>query len=161
MRRAARQRLVLLGIAIVLVALAGWQWRRDQASAPGALTELAPDTVSRVELTLPGYPPERYARHDGRWLAGDGRRADEGRLEDLTAIAAAPVANWRPLADFDPARIGVAAPMAVLKLDEVTLRFGDISATGPLRYVQVGDRVALVPVNDTPRPGRREAVPIH
>ena len=161
MRRAARQRLLLFAVVLVLVALAGWQWRRDRADAPGSLAGLSPAAVSRVELTMPGYPTERYTRRDGRWLADDGRGADDGRLDELTAIADAPVAGWRPLADFDPARIGLARPVAVLRLDDVTLRFGDISATGPLRYVQVGDRVALVPVDRTPRPGRREAVPIH
>jgi hypothetical protein len=161
MRRAARQRLfLLLGVA-VLVALAAWQWHRDAAAAPGVLTDLDPAAITRVALTLQGGQPEQYARRDGHWWRIDGApaRADDGRLEELTEIAAAPVASWRPLRDFDPARIGLARPVATLVLDDRTLRFGDTSATGPLRYVQAGDRVALVSVRYTPRPGRHDVIP--
>ncbi|HEX5307155.1 MAG TPA: hypothetical protein VFW82_13820 [Dyella sp.] len=163
MRRAARQRLfLLLGVA-VLVALAAWQWQRDAAAAPGALTGLDPAAVSRVTLTLQGSATEHYAKRDGHWWRTDGTpaRADDGRLDELTEIAAAPVASWRPLGDFDPARIGLAKPMATLVLDDQTLRFGDILATGPLRYVQAGERVALVSLRYTPRPARRDAMTAH
>ncbi len=160
MGRAARQRLfLLLGVA-ALVALAAWQWQREAAAAPGALTGLDPAAITRVTLTLQGGPPEHYAKRDDHWWRTDGTpaRADDGRLDELTDIAAAPVASWRPLDDFDPARIGLARPMATLVLDDRTLHFGDTSATGPLRYVQAGDRVALVSVRYTPRPGRRDAI---
>ena len=160
MRRATRHRLILLFAAAVLVALAVWQWQREAAEAPGALTGLDPVAVSRVALTLQGGVAEHYARRDGHWWRTDGTpmRADDGRLDELTEIAAAPVASWRPLGDFDPARVGLAKPMATLVLDDQTLRFGDTSATGPLRYVQVGNRVALVSVRYTPRPARRDAI---
>lgn len=161
MRRAARQRLfLLLGVA-ALVALAAWQWHRDAAAAPGALTDLDPAAISRVALTLQGGPPEQYVKRDGHWWRDDGAttRTDDGRLDELTEIAAAPVASWRPLGDFDPARIGLAKPMATLVLDDRTLHFGGTLATGPLRYVQVGERVALVSVRFTPRPGRHDAIP--
>lgn len=160
MRRAARQRLfLLLGVA-ALVALAAWQWHRDAAAAPGALTALDPAAITRVTLTLQGGQPEHYARRDGHWWRTDGTpaRADDGRLDELTEIAAAPVASWRPLGDFEPARIGLAKPMATLVLDDQTLRFGDTSATGPLCYVQAGDRVALVSVRYTPRPATHDAI---
>lgn len=160
MRRAARQRLALvLGVA-VLAAAALWQWRHDNAASPATLLPLDPGAITRVSLTLPGDPPEHYVRRDGHWWrdANPPVPADEGRLEQLTGLAAAQAFDWRPLSDFDPARIGLTRPVATLTLDDRTLRFGDTSATGPLRYVQVGDRVAQVSLHDTPRPPKRDAI---
>jgi hypothetical protein len=71
------------------------------------------------------------------------------------------VLSWRPLADFDPARIGLAPPSVVLTLDGHALAFGEAAVTGPLRYVRAGDRVALVSVRFTPRPARNGAAKPH
>jgi hypothetical protein len=163
MRRAARQRLLLLLAVAVRIAGALWQWQRDAAVAPGALLTLAPDAVERITLTLPGHPVEHYEKRAGHWWQIDGTPApaDDGRLGELAEFAAAPVASWRPLSDFQPARIGLSPPMATLQLDEQILRFGDTAATGPLRYVQVGQRVALVSARYTPRPSRGEALQAH
>lgn len=160
MRRTTRQRLVLLLGVALLIALALSQWRRDEAAAPGALLALSPDAIHRVALTLQGHPAEHYEKRNGRWWRTDGTPApaDDGRLGELTEFAAAPVASWRPLSEFDPAHIGLSPPMATLQLDDQTLRFGETSVTGPLRYVQVGSRVALVSARYTPRPSRSEAM---
>jgi hypothetical protein len=160
MRRATRQRLVLvLGVAVLAIA-ALWQWRHDAAQSPTTLLPLDPDAITRVSLAFPGQPTEHYVRRDGHWWrdAHPPVPADEGRLEQLTGLAAARAFDWRPLSDFDPARIGLTRPVATLTLDDRTLRFGGTSATGPLRYVQVGDRVAQVSVHDTPRPPKRDAI---
>jgi len=157
MRRKARQRWIALGIASALLVLAGVQYLHDRRDAPGTLLERDPAAVTSVKLTLPGQPPESYRRHDGHWWQADGQRADDGRLQELTEIAQAPVIGWRPAADFDPAKIGLAPPIAKLELDGQTLDFGTTAVTGPLRYVRVGARVALVPLRYTPRPATRDA----
>ena len=161
MKRATRQRLWLLALALPLLVAAGWQWRRDRQDDPGTLLGLDPATIQRIDLQLPGGDAEHYARRDGRWQAVDGTASatDEGRLADLAATAAAPVLSWRPLADFDPARIGLAPPVAVLSLDGRALAFGEVSVTGPQRYVRVGDRVALISVRFTPRATRTTRAP--
>lgn len=154
MKRAARQRgLLLLGVA-VLLAVALWQYRRDQAAAPGTLLPLDPAAISHVELRLQRGSTEHYVKRDGHWWRTDGTpaRADDGRLDELTEIASAPVLSWRPASDFEPAKIGLQPPMAVLRLDGQMLEFGETSVTGPQRYVRVGKRVALVSVRYTPRP---------
>ena len=154
MKRAARQRGVLWVVVALLLALALWQYRRDQASAPGTLLALDPAGITQVELRLQRGPVEHYAKRDGHWWRTDGTpaRSDDGRLDELTQIAQAPVLGWRPARDFDPARIGLQPPLATLRLDGQTLEFGETAVTGPQRYVRVGARVALVPVRYTPRP---------
>jgi hypothetical protein len=161
MRRAARQRWILPGIALVLLALAAVQYLHDRRQAPGTLLDLDPAAITSVTLTLSGQPPERYRRHDGHWWQPDGQRADDGRLQELTEIAQAPVISWRPAADFDAAKIGLAPPVARLTLDDEAVDFGTTAVTGPLRYVRVGARIALVPLRYTPRPATRDAERIH
>ena len=162
MKRRARQRWWLLAIAVPLIAAAGWQWRSDRQAEPGTLLGLDPASVQRIDLAWDGGAAEHYARQDGHWRAVDGTTSpvDEGRLADLAATAAAPVLSWRPLADFDPARIGLAPPSVVLSLDGHPLAFGEAAVTGPLRYVRAGDRVALVSVRFTPRPTKAKAAPL-
>ena len=154
MKRAARQRgFLLLGVALLLI-LALWQYRRDQAAAPGSLLALDPTSITQVELRLQHAPVEHYAKRGNHWWRTDGtpRRSDDGRLDELTQIAQAPVLSWRPARDFNPAKIGLQPPLAVLRLDGQTLEFGETSVTGPQRYVRVASRVALVSVRYTPRP---------
>lgn len=151
MRRAARQRFLLLGAVAVLLALALLQYARDQRASPGPLLALDPATVSQVQVTFGHAPTERYVKRAGHWWRSDGSRADDGRLDEMTAIAQAPVVRWRPSSDFDPARIGLAPPLAQLRLDGQAIDFGTSAVTGPLRYVRVGARVALIPLRYAPR----------
>jgi len=159
MKRVARQRLTMLAVAVVLVAAAAWQWQRDRHDAPGTLLKLAPADVTQIELRIGHGPTEHYAKRDGHWWRTDDTtaRADDGRLAELADTAAASVLSWRPVSDFDPTRIGLAPPVAVLSLDGQRLEFGETSVTGPQRYVRVDDRVALVSVRYTPRPATQEA----
>lgn len=153
MKRAARQRLILLLAVLALLALALWQSQREARQAPGTLLPLDPTRISQIVLTLPGAPPLRYARRDGHWwrIGDTPARAIDSRLDTLADTAAAPVLDWRPASDFDPARIGLAPPRAVLELDGQRLEFGETSATGPQYYVRVGKRIALVPARYMPR----------
>jgi hypothetical protein len=159
MKRATRQRLWLATGILVIVAIAGWQWQQDRAQATGTLLTLDPAGVHDISLALGSGSTEHFARRDGHWWRTDGTpaRADDGRLGELADTAAAAVLSWRPLHDFDPGKIGLATPMAVLTLDGQRLEFGETSVTGPQRYVRVGDRVALISVRYTPRGATGEA----
>lgn len=155
-----RQRLVLLAGVAVLVALALWQWQADRARGPGTLLSIVPAAVTRIALRLGPGPMEHYEMRDHHWWRVDGtpRRADDGRLGELAATAAAPVIDWRAARDFDPAKIGLAPPSAVLILNGQQLAFGGMSVTGPQTYVRAGSRIALVSVRDVPRPSLTDSV---
>jgi hypothetical protein len=163
MKRASRQRLLLLFVATLLLAVAGWQLRHDARHAPGTLLALDPATINHITLALPGAPTMHYERRGGHWWRLDGTpaRAIDGRLNELAGTAAAGVLGWRPASDFDPARIGLAPPRAVLSLDGQTLEFGETSVTGPQRYVRVGQRVALVAERYMPRSPAIKTTELH
>jgi hypothetical protein len=153
-QRASRQRLGWVVAVLALLALAAWQWRHDASAEPGSVLDLAPEQVTRIALGIGGAQALHYAKRDGHWWQTDGtpRRADDGRLAELAATAAAPVLSWRAASDFDPARIGLTPPQAVLSLDGRILEFGSTAATGAQRYVRVGQRIALLPEHYSPRP---------
>ena len=155
MKRAYRQLLWLLLAVLALLGLASWQWQRDVSQETGSLTRLEPTSITRISLTLSSAAPLNYEkRGDGHWWRIDGtpsRVTDDDRLNDLTDIAAARVLSWRPASDFEPAKIGLALPRAVLLLNGQKLEFGESSVTGPQHYVRVGDRVALVSSRYMPR----------
>lgn len=163
MKRAARQRLLLLLAALALMLLAVWQLRRDARNDTGALTSLDPGAISRIALTLPGAPTMHYEKREGHWWRTDGTpaRAIDARLGDLADTAAAHVLSWRPAGDFDAAKIGLAPARAVLRLDGQTLEFGETSVTGPQHYVRVGTRVALVSSRYMPRSPATATTELH
>jgi hypothetical protein len=163
MRRSSRQRLILLLGVLALLLLAGWQWQRDARQAPGHLTALEPGNIRHIALTLPGTPTLHYEKRDGVWWRVDGTpvRANDARLSDLANTAAAHVLSWRPASDFDPAKIGLKPPRAVLSLDGTTLEFGESAVTGPQHYVRVGQRIALVGSRYVPRSPATATTELH
>ncbi len=148
-----RQRFALLFVVLVLAGAALWQWQRDARNDPGTLTALDPTSISQIALSLPGAPTMHYQKRDGHWWRTDGTpsRAIDARLDDLASTAAASVTRWRMADDFDPAKIGLAPPRAVLELDGQRLEFGEASVTGPQHYVRAGQRIALVSSRYMPR----------
>lgn len=146
MKRTLRNRLLLLCAVIALAALVLWFGWRDQQRAPMALTELDPDSITRIELTIAQGAPQVFEKRDGRWwrTAPTKMRGNDERVQRLANLAATPVTRWVNADDFDPAKIGLTQPAATLVLDNVTLRYGALSALDELRYVQINGRVALV-----------------
>ena len=163
MKRATRQRLILLLVVVALLGLAGWQMRQDAQSDPGTLLALDPAGITHVELTLPGAPVMHYEKRDGHWWHTDGTpaRAIDGRLNELADTAVAHVLSWRPASDFDPSKIGLTPPSAILVLDGQSLEFGESSVTGPQHYVRVGQRVALVSTRYMPRSPALQTTELH
>ncbi len=150
MRRAQRRLAwLLLGVA-VLAALALWQWRSAQADA--TLLPLDPAAVTRVEVQRAGQPARHFVKRDGHWYhAGTSHaRADDAHVAALAALARTPVLQWRMTSDVDLAKIGLAAPPVVVRLDGHTLAYGALAAFGPQRFVRVGPRVAVVGARYSP-----------
>ena len=154
------RRLFVAAAVMLLLAAVGWQWHADEADArEHTLTSLDPDTATQMALTLKGLPDQRFERRNGRWVNLDTATTDEGRAEELVSLAATPVADWKPAGDFDPTKIGLAPPTAVLTIDGTRIEFGEMTALGKQRYARVGQRIAFVPAQALPRAPRTQALP--
>ena len=152
MKRALRNRLWLLGAVIALVAIVLWLGARDQRAAPLTLTDLDPDSITRIELTISRQPAQVFEKSGGHWwrVSPSHARGNDEHLQRLAKLALTPVARWAKADEFDPAKVGLTQPAATLMLDGVQLRYGALSALDNLRYVGIGNRVALVPQQDSP-----------
>lgn len=152
MTRANRNLGILAAVASVLVALVLWQGRREYLRHPPALTGLDPGSVTQIELDIPGIARQVFTRRtDGWWrVEPSSARTDDARVQRLAKLAASPVARWIAAAEIEPAKVGLEHPSATLVLNGERLEYGGLTAIGDLRYVRVGDQVALVPRQYSP-----------
>lgn len=152
MKRANRNLAWLAAVAAALVAVVLWTGRRVYLADPPALTRLAPDAITRVEIDVPPLAPQVFERRsDGWWRTRPGlARADGARVARLTRLATTPVARWLPATATSSADTGLAPPSATLVLDGQRLAYGGLTPLDELRYVAVGARIALVPRQYSP-----------
>lgn len=152
MSRANFNLVILALVAAALVAAVLVVGRREYVRDPPTLTALDPANATRVELTVPSLASASFVRSPGgAWSAADsGARADSERVQRLARLAAAPVVRWLPAAELTPAKVGLAHPSATLVVDGHRLEYGGLTALDDLRYVRVGDKVALVPRQYSP-----------
>lgn len=154
-----KTRLLGLTLLLLLIGAVGWQWHADEADArEHTLTALDAASVRHIEVELKGLASQSFDRRDGRWVNATGP-TDEGRAEELASLAETPVASWKPAGDFDPARIGLSPPIAVLVLDGTRIEFGEMTALGKQRYARVAGRIAFVPAQALPRAPRTASLP--
>lgn len=152
----------ILGVVVLLllVGAVGWQWHADDIDGrEHTLTGIDPDAVSRIDVAIRGLPEQRFERRQGHWVDVAGAATDQGRVEEIASLAATPVAVWKPMTEFDAARIGLAPPVATLVIDGTRVDFGEMAALGRQRYARVGDRIAFVPAQALPRAPRTQSLP--
>lgn len=152
MTRSARQLWVLASIAVVLVAAVLWVGRRAYVNDPSTLTHIAADSVTHIELDIPPTASQVFERrNDGWWrVKPSAARGDAGRIERLANLAGSPVVRWIPANEITPAKVGLATPSATLIVNGTRLAYGGLTALGDFRYVEVDQRVALVPRQYSP-----------
>jgi len=151
-KRANRNLLLLAIIAIALVAAVLWVGRREYLRHPPTLTALDPDAVTRIDLDIPAIASQAFERRaDGWWRVKPSEaRGDDTRVQRLARLAATPTARWIPLPNITLSKVGLDHPSATLVLNGTRLEYGGLTAIDDLRYVRVGDQVALVPRQYSP-----------
>src|SRR5699024_8623436 len=123
--------------------------RAERADA--TLLDMAPDAVTRIDIAWAGKPVRHYIKRGTHWYRrGASSRPVDG-LDKMAALAATPVLQWRDAASVDLARIGLATPAVLVRLDGHALVYGALAAFGPQRFVRAGDRIAVVPASYSPR----------
>jgi hypothetical protein len=150
--RANRNLAVLAIVAAVLVAAVLWVGRREYLRDPPAVTSLDPDAVTKVEIDIPPVASQVFAKHHGGWwrVKPSEARADDARVQRLANLAATPVSRWMAASRMNLSKVGLAHPSATLVVNGVRLEYGGLTAIDELRYVKVGDKIALVPRQYSP-----------
>lgn len=149
---ATRNLVVLSVIAAALVAAVLVVGRHEYLKDPPTLTELDPARITHIELDLPPAAAQVFERAaDGAWRdPASGAPVDAARVQRLARLAETPVVRWIPVSAVTPSTLGLAPPSATVLVDGVRLAYGGLSALDDLRYVEVGDKVALVPRQYSP-----------
>ena len=152
MTRANRNLVALAIITAVLVTAVLWVGRREYLRDPPAVTSLDSEAITRIELDIPPVAPQVFEkRHGGWWRVQPSEvRADDARVQRLANLAATPVSRWMAASGIDLAKVGLEHPSATLVLNGVRLDYGGLTAIDELRYVKVGDEIALVPRQYSP-----------
>lgn len=152
MSRATRNLAILAVIAVALIAIVLWIGRRDYLRDPPALTGIDPADVTHIELDIPPLAAQVFERRANDWwrVRPSTMRADDARVQRLANLASTPVARWIPAAKITPDKVGLAHPSATLVVNAVRIEYGGLTAIDDLRYVRVGDKIALVPRQYSP-----------
>lgn len=152
MTRVDRTLIVLAIVAAVLVAAVLWVGHCEYLRDPPAVTSLDPDAVTQIELDIPPVAPQVFEKRHGGWwrVKPSEARADDARVQRLANLAATPVSRWMAASVIDLAKVGLDHPSATLLVDGARLEYGGLTAIDELRYVKVGDKIALVPRQYSP-----------
>jgi hypothetical protein len=150
--RANRNLVVLAIVAGISVAAVLWVGRREYRRDPPTLTPLDSGAVTKIELDIPPVAPQVFEqRHGGWWRVEPAEaRADDARVQRLANLAATPVSRWMAAAGTNLTKVGLEHPSATLVLNGARLEYGGLTAIDELRYVKVGDKIALVPRQYSP-----------
>lgn len=133
----------LLAVIGILALLAAFEpGKKVEEAAP--LTHVDTAAVSRIELA--GKETLSLEKKDGHWHLTTPFQApaNDRRVELLLNIPAKSSNASYPAVAGELARFGLAPPGAVLRLDDLSLEFGDSDPIQQRRYVKVGETLRLV-----------------
>jgi hypothetical protein len=148
MRKSTRSILFLALAVIALGAAVYVELEREIHLAMQPLTALDPASVKRVEILCAAVcRNRRFEQTDAGWqmLEPFAKPADSEAIRRLLAVARAPIRVRLQLRDYDLAKLGLAPPQIVLKLDDVRIDVGDEDPIEHDRYIRVGDTLVRVP----------------
>jgi hypothetical protein len=147
MTRQGRRTTILVAVVVALGLAAIGETLRDRRNALRPLVDPAPRRVAEVALGCAQCTERRFRRIGGHWVmvAPWNVPADVESMERVLGLPATPVRRRFGSARVDPATLGLAPPFATVDLDALRIEFGTTDAIDNLRYVRVGDDVALVP----------------
>lgn len=140
-----KRNLLLLLIVITLALLV---WLRPGIAPPEPaipLTTLQPSSVNHIQISDASGRSIQLQKQAERWrmIAPQPAPANHDRVRQLLGITTTPVHSHFP-APQDLTQFGLAPAGIQLKLNQLTLTFGDIDPVYQRRYVLVDRRIHLI-----------------
>jgi hypothetical protein len=137
--------LIMLLLVTVLALVAYLEPGIDEPETAPPLLSLSPDDVDRIHLRSGADRQIDLERTDHGWMIVAPIRvaANRYRIDTILGLAQAD-SHARYPATQAPASFGLDPPRATVRLNDVTIAFGDSEPLHHRRYVQVGDQVHLI-----------------
>ena len=147
MRRSTRN-LLLLALAVAMLGGAVYaELERERTLGVQPLTSLDPATIQRVEIRCSDCQTRRFERAGTGWrmLEPYAQAANTDSVARLLAVAMAPVRTRAKIAEYDPAKLGLAPAQFTLKYDDLTIEIGNEDPIEHDRYVKLDGELLRVP----------------
>ncbi|MCB1733923.1 MAG: DUF4340 domain-containing protein [Gammaproteobacteria bacterium] len=140
-----RLNLLLLAVVLTLGSLL-WLDHRPPPETIQRLTPLQAEAVRSLRIERQAQEAVVLERNETGWHMRYpwSVRADAERVRRLLGLLSQRSDVTYPLADVDPARLGLMPPRATLVVDGMPIGFGDSEPLNRRRYVRVDDRVHLL-----------------
>jgi len=137
---------LLLLLALGLGAVAYLRPGLDEAEAPQALSQQAPEQAQRLQIERPGREVITLERRKSGWqlIAPIKLPANPFRIDPLLQLRLAISHSSFPADGGVLAQYGLAQPEVWLTIDNERYAFGGVEALNGYRYVMVGGRVHLL-----------------
>lgn len=143
-----KRAIVNLGLLLLVAALGTLAYLQpgiESEEQREPLTGLAPEQVDRIEITRKEGERLLFTRGESGWEIAQPIEgaANEFRIEPLLGVAETESFARYQAEESELAEYGLAQPRAVLRLNDVELRFGDTEPIDHRRYVMIGNTVHL------------------
>jgi len=148
MMRQSSRNILLLTLAVAVLSVGVWvELGREQALAPQPLTALDPGSLQHVEIRCRDCTTRRFERDGAGWrmLEPFAQPANVDAVARLLGVLRASVRTRARLADYDPAKLGLAPAQFTLTYDALTIEIGNEDPIEHDRYVKLGDELLRVP----------------
>jgi len=146
MNRRLLLNLVLLVAVAALIAVVYFEPGIEAPETLPALTELDDDAVTRIRVERADDVLELERRGEQWWVLGEPELpADPLQVDNLLRMTAATPRRSYTAADLDLQQLGLDPAPITVRFDDTAIGVGGTDPLEGLRYVRVGERVALIP----------------
>lgn len=148
-----------LALFLIVAGLAFFVWHQageEKKDTRAPLTTVAASSIQHIEVATAEQPPFQLTHDKGRWrlLTPIKARASAFAVDALLQLLHAPVEAAVGPATGDLGRFGLKKPMLVVKLDAITIEFGQPHPIKDWQYVRYGDNIYLIPGGHYPHATR-------
>lgn len=135
-----------LALLVLAVGAALYFTRSKPPAAKPPLTSLEPAQIDHIVIAHPKAKPVVLERRGARWRLTQpvSVAADPYEVNSVLDLARLPREETLPLKGLKLSELGLDPPRYTVKLNDVTIKVGEVEPLRYRRYMQVGDTVALV-----------------
>lgn len=119
---------------------------REETPAEVALTSLAAEKITYINIARGDQDEIRFARQSGVWMMEHpyAQRANDLRIETMLNLLSAHSYAQYPAAEVSLSRFKLDQPLVTIAFNDTLVTFGDTNPLGNQRYVLVNNTVHII-----------------